>query len=188
MCKKLILASGSPRRKELLSKLQIPFEVIVSECDETLPADTPAAEAAALLAVRKAAAVAELHPDAVVIGADTTVILGDSILGKPQDQQECRLMLTALSGCVHKVITGVAVFWEGHSFSFSEETPVQFYPLTADEIERYAESREPYDKAGAYGIQGLGALLVRGIHGDYFNVVGLPVTRLHRELERLNIL
>ena len=185
---KLILASGSPRRKELLGKLQIPFSVIVSDCDESLPDDIPAEEAAETLAVRKAAAVAAEHPDAVVIGADTTVILADEILGKPQNPDDCKRMLYMLSDNAHKVITGVAVFWGGHSFSFSEETLVQFYPLSEDDINRYAASGEPYDKAGAYGIQGLGALLVRGIHGDYFNVVGLPVARLHRELRRLGIL
>ena len=185
---KLILASGSPRRRELLEKLQIPFEVIVSECDETLDADIPAEQAAEVLAVRKAAAVAAEHPEATVIGADTTVILGDEILGKPKDAADCKRMLYMLSGTVHRVITGTAVFWAGHSFSFSEETLVQFYPLTEADISRYAASGEPYDKAGAYGIQGLGALLVRGIQGDYYNVVGLPVARLSRELHRLGIL
>lgn len=185
---KLILASGSPRRKELLEKLQIPFEVIVSDCDETLSAETPAEEAAEQLAVRKAAAVAAMHPEAVVIGADTTVILDGEILGKPRDEADCKRMLHLLSGAVHRVITGTAVFWSGHSFSFSEETQVQFYPLSEDDIARYAATGEPYDKAGAYGIQGLGALLVRGIHGDYCNVVGLPVARLQHELLRLGIL
>ncbi len=185
---KLILASGSPRRKELLGKLQIPFEVIVSECDESLPADTPAESAAELLAVRKAAAVAKLHPDAVVIGADTTVILDDDILGKPQDEADCKRMLSMLSGRMHKVVTGVAVFWDGHSASFADETQVQFYPLSNAEIEAYAASGEPYDKAGAYGIQGLGAMLVAGIHGDYYNVVGLPVARLARQLRSFHLI
>ena len=185
---KLILASGSPRRKELLEKLQIPFEVIVSDCDETLTDEIPAEQAAEVLAVRKAAAVAKTPPEAVVIGADTTVILGDEILGKPKDEADCKRMLCMLSGAAHKVITGTAVFWEGHSFSFSEETLVQFYPLSEDDINAYAASGEPYDKAGAYGIQGLGSLLVRGIPGDYFNVVGLPIARLRHELKRLGIL
>lgn len=179
---KLILASGSPRRRELLEKLNIPFEVIISACDETLPAHIPAEDAAEMLAVRKAAAVAKLHPDAVVIGADTTVILGDEILGKPVDEADCKRMLRLLSGRQHRVITGVAIFWSGHSASFSDETTVQFYPLSDAEIDVYAATQEPYDKAGAYGIQGQGALLIAGIHGDYYNVMGLPIARLARQL------
>ena len=185
---KLILASGSPRRRELLGKLNLPFEVIVSECDETLPEGIPADSAAEMLAVRKAAAVAKLHPDAVVIGADTTVILDDEILGKPADEADCKRMLHLLSGRMHKVITGVGIFWAGHSLSFSDETSVQFYPLTDAEIDEYAASGEPYDKAGAYGIQGQGALLVAGIHGDYYNVMGLPVARLTRQLRDLRLI
>ena len=185
---KLILASGSPRRRELLEKLNVPFEVIVSECDETLPEGIPAESAAEMLAVRKAAAVAKLHPDAVVIGADTTVILDDEILGKPADKADCKRMLNALSGRMHKVITGAALFWQGHSLSFSDETSVQFYPLTDAEIEAYAASDEPYDKAGAYGIQGQGALLVAGIHGDYYNVMGLPIARLARQMRDLHMI
>ena len=123
-----------------------------------------------------------------MIGADTTVILGGEILGKPKDEAECKRMLNMLSGKVHRVITGTAVFQNGRSFSFSEETLVQFYPLTEEDIDRYAASGEPYDKAGAYGIQGLGALLVRGIQGDYYNVVGLPVARLRHELKRLGLI
>ena len=185
---KLILASASPRRKELLGKLGVPFEVIVSDCDETLPEGIPSEEAAELLAVRKAAAVAKLHPDAVVIGADTTVLLDDVILGKPHDRAECCEMLHLLSGRQHKVVTGVAVFWDGHTASFSDETLVQFYPLTEAEIAAYADSDEPYDKAGAYGIQGQGTLLVSGISGDYSNVVGLPVARLARQLRSFGLL
>lgn len=185
---KLILASASPRRKELLGKLGVPFEVIVSDCDETLPEGIPSEEAAELLAVRKAAAVAKMHPDDVVIGADTTVLLDDVILGKPHDRAECCEMLHLLSGRQHKVVTGVAVFWDGHTASFSDETLVQFYPLTETEISAYADSGEPYDKAGAYGIQGQGALLVAGISGDYSNVVGLPVARLARQLRSFGLL
>ncbi|MBQ5335083.1 MAG: septum formation inhibitor Maf [Oscillospiraceae bacterium] len=185
---KLILASASPRRKELLGRLGVPFEVIVSDCDESLPDGIPADQAAELLAVRKAAAVAEEHPDAVVIGADTTVILDDLILGKPRDRAECCEMLRMLSGRQHKVVTGVAVFWDGRSASFSDETLVQFYPLTEAEISAYADTDEPYDKAGAYGIQGQGGLLVAGISGDYPNVVGLPVSRLVRQLRAFGLI
>lgn len=185
---KLILASASPRRRELLEKLGVPFEVIVSDCDESLPEGIPAENAAELLAVRKAAAVAKMHPDAVVIGADTTVLLDDEILGKPKDPADCKRMLSALSGRMHKVVTGVAIFWDGRSASFSDETQVQFYPLSDAEIDAYAATGEPYDKAGAYGIQGRGALLAAGIHGDYYNVVGLPVARLARQLRSFGLL
>ena len=183
----LILASASPRRRELLEKLQMPFAVVVSDCDETLPDGIPAESAAEMLAVRKAAAVAKLHPDAIVIGADTTVILDGEILGKPADPADCKRMLHALSGRQHQVITGVAVFHGGRSLSFSDTTQVQFYPLTVEEIDAYAASDEPYDKAGAYGIQGQGALLIEGIRGDYYNVMGLPVAKLARILRKFGI-
>ncbi len=182
---KWILASASPRRKELLAKLGIPFEVIVSDCDETLPPDTPADRAAELLARRKAEAVAAEHPDAVVIGADTTVVLGSAILGKPHDRADCVRMLTALSGQTHRVITGTAFVAGGKTRSFSEVTEVTFFGLSPAEIAAYADSGEPYDKAGGYGIQGQGGLLIEGIRGDYYNVVGLPVARLLRELRKI---
>lgn len=182
-----ILASQSPRRKELLSLLPVDFMVAPAECDETLPVGTPAEQAAELLAVRKAAAVAKLHPDAVVIGADTTVIIEDTILGKPANREECCAMLKLLSGRTHTVCTGVALFWEGKSLSFTEQTAVSFYPLSEEEIEAYADTEEPYDKAGSYGIQGTGGLFVSEIHGDYANVVGLPVARLYRQMKKLGL-
>ena len=147
-----------------------------------------------LLARRKAADVAQRlradDPDfeGFVIGGDSMFELGDEILGKPADAADCKRMLNALSGRMHKVITGVGIFWPGGSLSFSDETSVQFYPLTNAEIDAYAASEEPYDKAGAYGIQGQGALLVAGIHGDYYNVMGLPVARLARQLKQLHLI
>jgi len=185
----LILASGSPRRRELLEKIGVPFDVIVSECDEILPPDTPANEAAEMLAVRKAAAVAKSHPEAVVIGADTTVRLLDGrILGKPKDKADCIAMLHALSDSWHIVQTGVAIFWQGHSVSFAEDTWVQFAPLSDEEIEAYASSDEPYDKAGAYGIQGHAALFIPQIDGDYYNVMGLPLAKLYRYLKKFGLI
>lgn len=181
----LILASASPRRRELLAKLGVPFEVIVSECDETLPDAVPAEEAAELLAIRKAAAVAEMHPEAFVIGADTTVLLDDEILGKPKDRADCVRMLKLLSGRTHIVKTGCAVFCGTLRCSFAVETKVRFYDLTDAEIAAYADSPEPYDKAGGYGIQGNGALLVKRISGDYSNVVGLPIAKLARKLRKI---
>ncbi len=177
-----ILASASPRRKELLAMLDIPFTVCVSGCDETLPESLAVRDAAEYLAVQKAAFVANEHPEQVVIGVDTTVLLDDCILGKPKDYADCVRMLHALSDRVHTVKTGVALFHQGKSMSFTEETQVQFYPLTDAEIEAYAKTDEPYDKAGGYGIQGKAALFVRGIAGDYYNVVGLPIGKLARHL------
>ena len=185
---KLILASNSPRRRELIQKLGVQVLTESPQVDETVPAEVPAENAAEMIAVRKAAAIAKKYPDAVVIAADTTVILDGEILGKPKDHADCVRMLHALSGRMHKVITGVAIFWGGHSASFSDETEVQFYPLTDAEIAAYADSDEPYDKAGAYGIQGQGGLLVAGIHGDYYNVVGLPIARLARQLRDFGLL
>lgn len=182
-----ILASQSPRRKELLSLLPIDFTVSPATCDETLPEEIPAEQAAEMLAVRKAAAVAKLHPDAVVIGADTTVLIEDTILGKPANRDECCAMLRLLSGRTHRVCTGVALFYAGKSLSFTEQTDVTFYPLSAEEIQAYADTDEPYDKAGSYGIQGKGGLFVAGIHGDYANVVGLPVARIYRQLKKLGL-
>lgn len=182
-----ILASASPRRQELLARLPIAFTVDPVFCDETLPEDTPAAQAAELLAVRKAAAAAKLHPNAVVIGADTTVVIEDTILGKPKDRAECCAMLSLLSGRTHSVYTGVAIFWEGKSLSFTEQTEVGFFPLSEREIIAYADTDEPYDKAGAYGIQGNAGLFIAGIHGDYYNVMGLPIARLYRQMRKLGI-
>lgn len=184
---KYILASQSPRRRELLATLPIEFTVAPANCDETLPEEIPAEQAAEMLAVRKAAAITKEHPDAVVIGADTTVIIEDTILGKPQNHDECCAMLKLLSGRTHKVCTGVAVFANGKSISFTEETDVTFFPLSTEEIVAYADTDEPYDKAGAYGIQGKGGLFVAGICGDYNNVVGLPVARLYRYLKKLGV-
>ncbi len=178
-----ILASQSPRRLELLKLITPNFEVIPADINESLP-DTVAPDfGPEFLAVKKAAHIAKSHEDCLVIGADTSVLLGSTVLGKPKSTDEAREMLTALSGNTHRVITGCALFYKGKHLSFSEETAVEFYPLTDDEINRYIASDEPMDKAGAYGIQGGGSLFVKEIHGDYFNVVGLPVGRLNREIK-----
>lgn len=180
--KRIILASASPRRRELMEKIGLPFEVIVSDCDERLPAGIHADEVAGFLSGLKAEAVAAKHPDAVVIGADTTVIHGETVLGKPKDRADCIRMLHMLSGDTHRVQTGCTILCGEQRVCFTVETLVTFYPLTDEEIEAYADTDEPYDKAGAYGIQGYGGLLIEGIHGDYYNVVGLPAARLARAL------
>ena len=183
----LILASKSPRRQELIRDITDDFEVIVSDADETLPEGISPEEAPVYLSSLKARAVAALHPDRTVIGADTVVILDGAVLGKPRDPQDAARMLRLLSGRVHTVITGCCIVRGGRERAFSECTQVEFYPLSDSEIEAYLATGEPFDKAGAYGIQGKGSLLVEKIHGDYFNVMGLPVLRLSRMLEQFGI-
>ncbi len=181
----LVLASASPRRQELISLITEDFKVAPANVDESFSNDTPCESVPEMLAVRKALAAAKEHPLDTVIGCDTSVIVDDEILGKPQDDQDAFRMLKLLSGKTHKVITGCAIFKNGKSLSFSETTLVTFYPLTDDEIDAYISTLEPRDKAGAYGIQGFGSLLVKEIHGDFFNVVGLPVAKLNKMLKRI---
>jgi len=184
----VILASASPRRRELMKLIMDGFDTANADVDEReierrCEGLGPAATAMEL-ARAKAAAVKAGDGD-IVIGADTSVVLDGKILGKPEDRDDARRMLTGLSGRVHSVITGVCIIKDGQEKTFYEETFVEFNPLDdfqTDLIERYISSDEPYDKAGAYGIQGGGALLVKKIEGDYFNVVGLPVAGLAREI------
>ena len=178
----LILASGSPRRRELLSLITDKFEVLVSGCDEFVPEGTPAEKVPAILAEQKALAVAKLRPEDTVIGSDTVVVLGGEIFGKPKDKFHAHAMLKALSGKRHFVYTGVAVAEKGSVRSFVQKTEVEFYELSDETIEKYIATGEPMDKAGAYGIQGKGSVLVKGIIGDYFNVMGLPVAETARFL------
>ncbi len=180
--KKIILASSSPRRKELLTTAGIEFEIHVKEVDETIPEGTPPVEAAKMTAAKKAAAVAEDHADCVVIGADTIVVANGKILGKPKDEADAKFMLRMLSGIEHEVITGVCIITDGKSDSFAQISKVKFYDLTDEKIDGYVATKEPMDKAGAYGIQGLGCKLVEKIEGDYFNIVGLPVAEVCRRL------
>ena len=181
----LVLASASPRRQELISLITKDFSVCPANVDENFSADIPADSVPEMLAVRKALAVAKEHPDDTVIGCDTSVIINGEILGKPKDDEDAFRMLKLLSGETHKVITGCAIFKNGKSLSFSETTYVTFYPLTDNEINDYILTFEPRDKAGAYGIQGFGSLLVKEIKGDYFNVVGLPVAKLNKMLKKI---
>lgn len=178
----IILASASPRRRELLGVITPDFTAVSIDADETLPADIPALTASEYLAEIKAAAAAEIYPDDTVIGCDTTVICGGEILGKPKDKKECRRFMNMLSGITHQVATGCCIISKGCKTSFTEITDVTFRQLTAEEIEEYISTDEPYDKAGGYGIQGKAALLIEKINGDYFNVVGLPLSRLNQML------
>ncbi len=177
---KIILASASPRRLSLLRNIGLEPEVIAAQIDEdSIPGDSPA-EKTRRCALAKASAVAEQVEEGLVIGADTVVVLGDEILGKPASEDVTRDMLARLSGRTHRVITGLAVVdaRSKRSVLGHETTAVTFRQLTRAEIASYVASGEPMDKAGAYGIQALGSLLVEGIQGCYFNVVGLPLVRL----------
>ena len=187
MNKKIILASASPRRKELLSVITEDFLVLPSDAEEIIPGDISADETAEYLAKIKAQAVAADHPQDVVIGADTCVVVGNEILGKPVNFNDAKRMLNLLSGKTHKVITGCAIINDGKTVSFSSQTEVEFYPLSETQIEEYINSLEPYDKAGSYAIQGKASLFVKGIKGDYFNVVGLPVAELNLKLKEMGI-
>ena len=177
----LVLASKSPRRSEILKNAGIDFTIRVADADETIPAGTNPQDAVVFLASRKALAV-ERAEDETVLGADTIVVLNDKNLGKPNDREDAFNMLRSLSGRVHSVFTGVCAVGNGISLTFSEETKVEFYSLTDDEINEYLDTDEPYDKAGAYGIQGIASKFIRGIEGDYFNVVGLPISSVYKKI------
>ncbi len=198
---KIILASGSPRRKELLSQAGYDFDICPSLADEDIEPTTPS-EYVMLLAKKKADEVTnrliaedigrrtkKLPEQFVVIGADTVVSLNNRILGKPYDYDDAYNTLNSLSDQTHQVFTGVCLIYvHGRaktSRSFYEKTDVSFYPITHDEIVKYLATGEPFDKAGSYGIQGKGGLFVREIHGDYNNVVGLPLARMYHEVEDL---
>lgn len=178
----IILASASPRRRELFKVITECFSAVSTDADETLPDDIPPDDASAYLAVIKAESAVKLHPDSIIIGCDTTVICDGRILGKPRNAEQCREFLRMLSGKTHHVVTGCAILFHDKKKVFSVSTDVTFRALSDEDINWYVATDEPYDKAGGYAVQGSGALLVEGICGDYFNVVGLPVSRLNTEL------
>lgn len=178
---KVVLGSASPRREELLKKITPEFDICPANVDETLPEDIGPEFAPIFLAATKSDALTARFPDSLVITADTVVVCDGVILGKPHDEKDAKRMLTALSGKEHKVITGCCLALGENSTTFQEETLVRFFPLSEEEIDRYVAGGEPMDKAGAYAIQGEGALFVEGIDGDFYNVIGLPIARLKRE-------
>ncbi len=186
---KIVLASGSPRRRELLARIGITeFDVRVPETEETYPAGLSPRETVAYISREKAEAAARLcTPEEIVITADTMVFLDEARLGKPRDEADALRMLTALQGRHHTVCTGVTVRQGDRSLTESEATEVYFRPATEAELLGYIRTGEPMDKAGAYGVQGKGALLVEKLNGDFFNVMGLPVLRLSRMLGRFGI-
>ncbi len=186
----LILASASPRRRELLGLITPDFRVETAGVEEQLPEGIPPQLAVQQLSRRKAQALRRSRreqglAEAVILGADTVVAVDRRILGKPRDAEEAAAMLRLLSGREHSVYTGVTLLAAEREEAFVQETKVRFYPLTEEEIAAYIATGEPFDKAGGYGIQGRGSMLVWGITGDYFNVVGLPVARVARLLKKL---
>lgn len=186
----LILASASPRRQELLSRLGLDFSVIPARGEESLAPGLSPQEQVLRLAEQKAQEVYDRQahsPGRVILSADTVVVLDGSILGKPKDPDDAAFMLSALSGRSHQVLTGVCVLSEQEKQQHCEETQVFFRPLTPSEISAYVQTGEPMDKAGAYGIQGYGALFAEKIIGDYFNVMGLPLCAAGRMLRRAGI-
>ena len=186
---KIVLCSGSPRRQELLRRIGIEqFDIRVPRVEETYPAGLNPRETVEYISREKAEAARRLcAEDEIFITADTMVFLDDARLGKPHDEADALRMLTALQGRRHPVCTGVSVGLGNHLETESEATEVVFRPATEAELRGYIRTGEPMDKAGAYGVQGKGALLVEGLHGDFFNVMGLPVLRLSRMLERFGV-
>lgn len=185
---KLILASKSPRRRELLERMGLAHTVISVDSDEWFPEDLSPSEIVKYISREKAFAAANMvAPEDIVITADTMVFLDDRKLGKPGDEDEAFLMLSALSGRVHTVCTGVTVMQGNRTLTEAEQTRVRFASLDEDTIRAYIRTGEPMDKAGAYGVQSLGALLIEGIEGDFFNVMGLPVRRLSLMLSRFGV-
>lgn len=182
---KVILASNSPRRKELLAGIDVKFKVrVIQDIDESYPSDLPTKNIAEYISRKKAAVYQQqMAPDELIITADTIVVLGDEVMGKPHDEADARRMLRELSGQTHQVITGVTLTTIQKQISFSVETDVTFKALSDSEIDYYVSHYEPFDKAGAYGIQEwIGHIGVTGLHGSYFNVMGLPVQRIYEAL------
>ena len=186
---KIILASGSPRRKQLLELAQIPFEVMVSNVDERFPVEFTPAQVAMHIAENKAVAVQKNKTNGeaqTIIAAETVVVLENDILGKPVEREDAVKMLSKLSGKTHKVITGVCILSVEKKIIFAEETEVEFLSLTKDQIEYYIDHFKPYDKAGAYAIQEwIGVVGIKSVNGNFYNVIGLPISRVIIELQKI---
>lgn len=183
----VVLASASKRRQVLLAQIGVPVRVEPAHIDESRLPDEAAPDFVTRLAMEKASVVRDRHPASIVLGADTAVVLKQDILGKPADQQAAISMLQALSGGVHQVLTGIAVLSPGFQEARVVTTEVAFRDLSAPEIAAYVDTGEPLDKAGSYGIQGLGALFVRAISGSYSNVVGLPLCETGELLRQVGL-
>lgn len=183
----IILASASPRRKELLSKIVEDFTVYPSNFEETLPANISAYDAAEYLATQKALSIKSKFPNDIIIGADTVIVFKNKIYGKPVNKEDAKKMLSTFSNNTHQVITGVCILNVQKSLSFNSISDVTFYDLTKKEIEDYLCNDEYKDKAGAYAIQGKASLFIKEIKGDYNNIVGLPISKLNRVLKNFNL-
>lgn len=181
----IVLASASPSRKMLFENLGIDFKVLVSGVDETVPDGLSPAQTVELLSRRKLDAVVDSCKDSAVIAADSIILVDGRILGKPEDMADAKKMLSGLAGRTHQVYTGVSIGYNRQVETFSQYTSVRFYPLTEEEIEEYVNSGESMGRAGSYGIEGKGALLIESIDGDYFNVVGLPLAATFRLLKKM---
>jgi septum formation protein len=188
--KRIILASASPRREELLGKIGLKFEVEPSDYAEDMSSELSPDELARAISLEKARAVASKHKNTIVIAADTFIVFRGKIMGKPNTEAEARKMLMRLRGKAHSVITGFTIMdtEENKVLTKSVETVVYIKNLTSEEIEAYVKSGEPLDKAGAYAIQGLGSVIVERIEGDYFNVIGLPLSALTEGLKEFGVL
>jgi septum formation protein len=186
---KIILASQSPRRKQLLEWAEVLFKIVVKETDESYPAGLTVDQTAIHIARQKTLAVQEaVTPDSVILAADTIVVLNNRIIGKPNSREEAIEILTDLSGNKHTVITGVVIRKEEKEIAFADYTDVYFHELTKDQIEFYVDKYKPYDKAGAYAIQEwIGVIGIKSVEGDFYNVMGLPVSRVVRELMKFNV-
>jgi septum formation protein len=184
---RIVLASQSPRRKQLLEWAEVPFDVVIKETDELYPSDLPAEEVPVYIARNKALAVKEeLSHDRIILAADTVVVLQDRIIGKPKDRSNAIEILVSLSGQKHQVITGVVILAPEEEISFADITEVWFHELTLDQIIFYIDKYKPYDKAGAYAIQEwIGVTGIKAVKGDFYNVMGLPVSRVVQALNGL---
>lgn len=185
----IVLASGSPRRRELLAQIGIEPRIIVSHVEEKITSDLPS-QVVMELACQKAADVAcTVGEGTIVIGSDTVVAIDGMILGKPSSHEDAYRMIKELAGRSHQVFTGVCLIWKDgkkeHTKAFFDETTVEVFPMTDAEIREYADSEEPMDKAGAYAVQGYFAKYIKGLHGSYANVMGLPVSRLYQEMKKI---
>jgi septum formation protein len=185
--KKIILASHSPRRKQLLQWAEVPFDIMIKETDESYPADLSPAEVAIHIAKNKAKAVRLLQGDEVpILSADTIVVLDKQIIGKPAGREQAINILTKLSAKKHQVITGVCILFKNEEIVFADITEVEFHQLSAEQIFFYVDNYKPYDKAGAYAIQEwIGVIGIKSINGDFYNVMGLPVSRVVNALDKL---
>ena len=185
--KKIILASKSPRRKELLEKCGIEFECMPMNIDESLNEGDTLEEKIRILSQRKASACLAAYPDAVVIGSDTIVTVDEKILGKPKNREEAKEMLRELSGRTHRVITGLCIISSARTYTDVSVSEVTFAPLSEEEIDSYTESGECDDKAGSYAIQGLGGKFITHISGDYYAIMGLPLNLVYEELKNIDL-